>query len=212
MSAILLARHGNTFGPGDKVVWVGAKEDLPLVAKGEDQAAALGNALREAHLTPNRIISGPLKRTRRAADLVAVLCGFHGQIEIDDRLLEIDYGSWGGKSCDEIIAEYGADAHRTWNEEHRRPDGVDWSPDEATLRSNALAVMEDAAATRPFTLIITSNGVLRYMHGVLAGNSDDAKVKTGNICAADIATGRRLFWNAAPDAGLLKEVFGQSTR
>ncbi|WP_417482390.1 histidine phosphatase family protein [Maricaulis sp.] len=208
MSKVLLARHGNTFGPGDKVVWVGAKEDLPLVPKGEEQAAALGNALRQARLTPERIITGPLQRTRRAAELVAVLSGFHGKIEIDERLREIDYGSWGGKSCDEIIAEFGAEAHRTWNDEHRRPEGVDWSPDEATLRTNALAVMQDAAQSRRFTLVITSNGVLRYMHGVLGGEDHDAKVKTGNICAVDIEAGQRLFWNEEPDAERLKTVFG----
>ncbi|WP_417468457.1 histidine phosphatase family protein [Maricaulis sp.] len=207
MSRVLLARHGNTFGPGDKVVWVGAKEDLPLVPKGEEQAAALGNALREAQLTPERIITGPLQRTRRAAELVAVLSGFHGKIEIDERLREIDYGSWGGKSCDEIIAEFGAEAHRTWNDEHRRPEGVDWSPDEATLRANALAVMQDAAQSRRFALVITSNGVLRYMHGVLGGADHDAKVKTGHICAVDIAAGERLFWNEAPAAETLKTAF-----
>ncbi|WP_417498195.1 histidine phosphatase family protein [Maricaulis sp.] len=208
MSRVLLARHGNTFGPGDKVVWVGAKEDLPLVPRGEEQAAALGNALREAQLTPERIITGPLQRTRRAAELVAVLSGFHGKIEIDERLREIDYGSWGGKSCDEIIAEFGADAHRTWNEEHRRPEGVDWTPDEATLRANALAVMQDAAQSRRFALVITSNGVLRYMHGVLGGADHDAKVKTGNICAVDLEAGQRLFWNETPEADRLKTVFG----
>ncbi|WP_417490928.1 histidine phosphatase family protein [Maricaulis sp.] len=208
MSRILLARHGNTFGPGDKVVWVGAKEDLPLVPRGEEQAAALGNALREAQLTPERIITGPLQRTRRAAELVAVLSGFHGKIEIDERLREIDYGSWGGKSCDEIIAEFGAEAYRTWNDEHRRPEGVDWSPDEATLRANALAVMQDAAQSRRFTLVITSNGVLRYMHGVLGGADHDAKVKTGNICAVDLEAGQRLFWNETPEADRLKTVFG----
>jgi len=208
MSKVLLARHGNTFGPGDKVVWVGAKEDLPLVAKGEEQAAALGNALREASLMPERIITGPLQRTRRAAELVAVLTGFQGEIEIDERLREIDYGSWGGKSCDEIIAEFGAEAHRTWNDEHRRPEGVDWSPDEETLRTNALAVMQDAAQSRRFALVITSNGVLRYMHGVLGGTDHDAKVKTGNICAVDIEAGQRLLWNEAPDAERLKAVFG----
>ncbi len=29
---LLLARHGNTFNKGDKVVWVGAQTDLPLTA------------------------------------------------------------------------------------------------------------------------------------------------------------------------------------
>jgi broad specificity phosphatase PhoE len=165
MSKLLMARHGNTFGPGDKVVWVGANEDLPLVDKGEAQATHLGRTLREAGVSPERIISGPLCRTWRAADLIADQIGYRGDIAIDQRLKEIDYGSWGGKSCDEIIAEFGPEAHRVWNEDHRRPEGVDWSPDEATLKSNAVAAMADAAAGEGLALIITSNGVLRYMYG-----------------------------------------------
>ena len=209
MTKILLARHGNTFGPGDTPVWVGAKEDLPLVESGEAQATALGTALAEAGLTPGRIGCGPLKRTRRAAEIVAGLTGFAGETEIDDRLREIDYGSWGGKSNDEIVAEFGQAALDTWDKQHRRPNGVDWSPDEATLKANALAAMRDAA-TGPLTLVVTSNGVLRYMHAALSGPDVDAKVKTGRICAADIEgeSGTRLFWNEAPDAGLLGRAFG----
>lgn len=204
MTRILLARHGNTFGPGDKVVWVGAREDLPLVEKGEAQATALGDALREAGLTPSRIICGPLKRTRRAAEIVAELTGFSGEVSIDDRLREIDYGSWGGKSCDEIIAEYGEAAHRTWNEEHKRPPGADWSPGEAELRTNALASMTDAAR-EDRTLVITSNGILRYMYGATEGAAADVKVKTGNVCAVQFSgsTGERLFWNEKPNADLI---------
>jgi len=210
MAKILLARHGNTFGPGDKVVWVGAREDLPLVEKGEAQARALGEALAEAELTPTRIISGPLKRTRRAAELVQELTGFGGEIEIDDRLREIDYGNWGGKSNDEIEAEFGLDALTEWDTHHRRPHGVDWSPSEDTLKANALAAMADAAVGEGFALVVTSNGILRYMHGALAGDDANAKVKTGYTCAAEITgeTGTRLFWNEAPDADGLKAVFG----
>lgn len=208
MTKILLARHGNTFGPGDTPVWVGAKEDLPLVESGEAQAKALGAALAEAGLTPGRIMCGPLKRTRRAAEIVAALTGFAGEAEIDDRLKEIDYGSWGGKSNAEIVAEFGQDALDTWDRHHRRPEGVDWSPGEATLKDNALAAMRDAAAV-PLTLVVTSNGVLRYMHGALSGADGNAKVKTGHICAAEIdgGTGTRLFWNEKPDAALLKRTF-----
>ena len=63
MSKILLARHGNTFGPGDRIVWVGAQEDLPLVEKGEEQARALGNALRGAGR--NREAANALVRAAR---------------------------------------------------------------------------------------------------------------------------------------------------
>ena len=41
---LLLVRHGNTFGPGDAVTWVGAREDLPLVESGEAQARMRASA------------------------------------------------------------------------------------------------------------------------------------------------------------------------
>ena len=31
---LILARHGNTFEAGETPVWVGAREDLPLTARG----------------------------------------------------------------------------------------------------------------------------------------------------------------------------------
>ena len=211
MSLVLLARHGNTFGPGDTPVWVGAKEDLPLVESGEVQARALGEALAEAGLTPARIVSGPLKRTRRAAEIVQALTGYTGEIEIDRRLTEIDYGSWGGKSDDEIVAEYGAAALAQWRDHHRRPPGADWSPSEDRLRADAESVLADAFDTDGPVLVITSNGILRYIHAALdreaTGETSDAKVKTGRLCAARRAAGaergERLFWNAAPEADLL---------
>lgn len=209
MSKILLARHGNTFGPGDKIVWVGAKEDLPLVEKGEQQAAALGEALRDAGLTPAHIICGPLKRTRRAAELVAELTSFDGEIQIDQRLREIDYGSWGGKTAEELDLEFGAEAREEWDLHHRRPVGADWSPSEGVLRTQALASMAGAAERDGLTVLITSNGILRYMYNALSGADADVKVKTGNMCAVDIEgeTGTRLFWNQKPDADLLRSTF-----
>ncbi|MHA6287548.1 histidine phosphatase family protein [Maricaulis sp. CAU 1757] len=210
MSRVLLARHGNTFGPGDTPVWVGAREDLPLVKTGEAQARALGEALREAGLRPARIIAGPLARTRRAAEIVAELTGFEADIEIDERLKEIDYGSWGGKSNAQIEAEFGADTLALWDQHHTRPPGVDWCPDEATLKDNALAAMAEAAETDGLALVITSNGILRYMHAALMGEDANAKVKTGHVCGAEIKgrAGIRLFWNEKPEAELLAEAFG----
>ncbi len=68
---LLLARHGNTFNKGDKVVWVGARTDLPLTAKGREQAQALGQALVPFAPQIKRVVSGPLLRTREHA---AVIC------------------------------------------------------------------------------------------------------------------------------------------
>ena len=67
---LLLARHGNTFNKGDKVVWVGARTDLPLTAKGREQALALGQALAPFAPRIKRVISGPLLRTREHAGIL----------------------------------------------------------------------------------------------------------------------------------------------
>lgn len=210
MRKVLLARHGNTFGPGDKIVWVGAMEDLPLVEKGEEQARALGDALRDAGLTPAHIICGPLQRTRRAAEIVAELTGFGGEVQIDQRLREIDYGSWGGKTAEELDSEFGAEAREEWDLHHRRPPGADWSPSEEALRTQALASMASAAERDGLTVLITSNGILRYMYNALSGPDADVKVKTGNMCAVEISgnSGTRLFWNEKPSAGLIRATLG----
>ena len=67
---LLLARHGNTFNKGDKVVWVGARTDLPLTVKGCEQALALGQALAPFAPRIKRVISGPLLRTREHAGIL----------------------------------------------------------------------------------------------------------------------------------------------
>ena len=87
---IICARHGNTFAPGERVVFVGANEDVPLVPSGEEQALRLGAALREARIAPAVVLCGPLQRTRRYAELVAEKLGLGMKPIVDARLTEID--------------------------------------------------------------------------------------------------------------------------
>lgn len=206
---IILARHGNTFGPGDTPVWVGAREDLALVDKGREQSSDIGRWLKANSLQPTLIIAGPLKRTREGAELVAEQTGFEpGAIQIDDRLKEIDYGSWGGKSDAEIETLYGPSVIDDWRERTIIPPGADWSPDLSTLKANAEAVIaEIVSSDEEVVLIISSNGTLRYFHEVwYAGraSSPSAKVKTGHICLADWTNGvlNPTFWNLDPRSGL----------
>ena len=62
MIELLLVRHGNTFAPGDRIVWVGKGEDLPLVESGRAQAEALAAALHAAGWRPTAAVSGGLRR------------------------------------------------------------------------------------------------------------------------------------------------------
>jgi len=205
---LILARHGNTFGPGDTPVWVGANEDLPLVEKGLDQSREIGQALRRAGVIPDRVIAGPLKRTRIGAELAAEQCGYSGEIEIDERLKEIDYGVWGGQSDAQIIETWGEAAIQDWRERSAPPAGAGWTPTPEKLAANARAVLDSATRDRSedtAVLILTSNGILRYFHTLLAGEGaarDEAKVNTGHMGAARIDQGgvRLLAWNARPEA------------
>ena len=125
---LLLARHGNTFETGDKVVWVGARTDLPLTAKGREQAATLGESLRPIKAAIKRIVSGPLKRTRDHADIAACALGFAQPIGTDGRLREIDYGLWEAKTSGEIQALGGADELNAWDKNGIWPASPGWSP------------------------------------------------------------------------------------
>jgi len=205
---LILARHGNTFGPEDTPVWVGANEDLELVEKGLEQSREIGRGLVSAGIVPDRILAGPLKRTRTGAALAAEQCGFSGEIEIDERLREIDYGVWGGKSDAEIAERWSADAIEAWRERSIVPAGAGWSPSPEALKANARAVYDAATRDRgadTAVLIVTSNGILRYFHTLLAGDDahpEDAKVKTGRLGAARISSAGAdlLLWNAEPAA------------
>ena len=206
---LVLARHGNTFGPGDTPVWVGAKEDLPLVEKGQQQSLDAGHYLVRHDLQPDLIICGPLKRTLEGAAIISSLTGYEpSQIVVDDRLREIDYGSWGGKSDAEIEARFGAKVIEDWRERSIVPAEADWSPKPDNLRAHARAVLEDVLASGEETvLLISSNGILRFYHDIFYANISDppsSKVKTGHICLANWTgkTFEPVLWNYNPVADI----------
>jgi len=211
---LLLARHGNTFEAGDKVVWVGARTDLPLTAKGREQAAALGEGLQPIRSAIKRIVSGPLQRTRDHAGIAARTLRFTQPIEIDDRLREIDYGLWEARSTEEIRALGGADELEAWAERGLWPASPGWSPAEDSIAANAVQLAHELAATlaaEDAALLVSSNGILRFFLKLVPGAFEamaarkEQKVATGNCCAlrheGDIW--RVAFWNRAPgDLGL----------
>jgi len=211
---LLLARHGNTFETGDKVVWVGARTDLPLMAKGREQAAALGEGLQPIRSAIKRIVTGPLKRTREHADIAARTLHFTQPVEIDDRLREIDYGLWEAKTTDEIHALGGETELKAWAERGLWPASPGWSPAEGIIGANAVQLAHELTATlaaEEAALLVSSNGILRFFLKLVPGAFEamaarkEQKVATGNCCALrhEGDVWRVSFWNRAPgDLGL----------
>lgn len=206
---LLIARHGNTFDAGDKVVWVGARTDLPLTAKGEAQAEALAAGLAPIRPRIKRIIAGPLQRTRQTAGIAASGLGLEGRIEVDERLREIDYSLWEGKTAGEIAELGGESELKAWIGRGVWPASPGWSPPEQTIADNISRLAGDLASSLgkdDAALLVTSNGVLKFFLKLIPGAFEDMaareklKVATGNACALTFEDDawRVAFWSRQP--------------
>ena len=94
---VYLVRHGET-------AWTltaqhTGRSDLPLSEQGERQAREVGARL--TVLRFGRILSSPLQRARRTAELAMP----YASIEADDELMEWDYGAYAGRSTVDIEVE-----------------------------------------------------------------------------------------------------------
>jgi probable phosphoglycerate mutase len=201
---VVLARHGNTFAPGERPVWVGARSDLPLVAKGLDQAAEIGKALKAVNLLPRRTLAGPLKRTQETARLALVAAGaVEINVETETRLRELDYGKWEGKSSDEIRQMGGGVELRAWEQEDAWPSRAAWPSSRSEYLSGFLEVLENVKVTAADpTLIVSSNGLFKLFAASLNNGPPSRKMATGHLSLLRVgAAGIELLcWDLAPAA------------
>jgi broad specificity phosphatase PhoE len=103
---LVLTRHGLT-PRSDPEQHLGQHIDIGLSAAGLEQAAALAERIGDERF--DRIISSPLVRARETAEAIA-----RGRaIELDPRLVEMDYGRWEGLTYAEIDAVEAA-YRRSW--------------------------------------------------------------------------------------------------
>jgi probable phosphoglycerate mutase len=206
---LLLARHGNTFESGEQAVWAGARTDLPLTAKGRQQAQALAKALDPMKTRLRWIAAGPLKRTRSYAEIVTAELGLAAEVKIDERLREIDYGAWEGKPSGEIEALRGGAELKAWNETGRWPQSPGWSPPAETIAANIAAIaagLGSSVGTGEAALLVTSNGILKFFLKLVPGAFEEMaangklKVSTGHCCALrfDGTCWKVLFWDSPP--------------
>ena len=202
---LILARHGNTFRPGDKVVWVGCRNDLPLVESGLQQARDLGVALQDLDVKLAAIYCGPLRRTREFACVVVEEAGFGLQPIVDPRLNELDYGDWSGLTSDEIRARFGERALADWDERAAWPTNAGWGESPQAIHTQGVAFVRDLESrygAEDTVLVVSSNGRLRAFAalaepGVLLS---PVKMKTGHLGRLEGTAGRwlRTAWNEAP--------------
>ena len=162
MTTLIIARHGNTFGPDDTPTRVGARTDLPLVEKGEEQAEKLGLYLKENRLIPDVVYTSNLQRTIDTARIAIKKSGVTNPLFQLDIFNEIDYGPDENKPEKDVIARIGEDALKVWDEEAIVPDGWDADPDQIIKNWHDFADQIRAHDDEETVLVVTSNGIARF--------------------------------------------------
>ena len=193
---VLFARHGNTFAPGEKAVWVGRGTDLPLVERGLAQAEEAARAIAATGLKPDAIYAASLRRTREFATIIAEKLDLAPPV-IDKRLDELDYGAWEGKDNDAIAAlgpKAAADME-AWSTHDAWPETAGWG----SVKAEILAGLRAFVAERldaPVTLVVSSNGILRFLPRLLLSDGeerDSFRMRTGHLGRIDGA--RLIAWD-----------------
>jgi probable phosphoglycerate mutase len=158
---LLIARHGNTFGPGDTVRRVGIT-DLPLVDTGLIQGQRLGAYLKNNHLIPDVIFTSELKRAIQTAEQAQKIMQTHVPIKTVSIFNEIDYGPDENQPEDSVLARIGIEALAAWEKQAIVPSGWKVDPLEIIQHWNSFSDQITRDYAEKTILVVTSNGIARF--------------------------------------------------
>lgn len=187
---LIIARHGNTFRPEETPTRVGAKTDLPLVE--EVKGKSIGRYLKEHDMIPDVVYAAPLLRTMQTARLAVQTMGLNSAVSPLNAFVEIDYGVDENKTEEEVRlrlgngdVEKGKKIIQDWDKNAIVPDG--WKVDPNQIIHTWLDFAEKSVAPRRTTLLVTSNGIIRfapYLTGDFEKFAQEHKIKVapGGVC------------------------------
>ena len=162
MTTIVIARHGNTFDAGDKVVRVGLKTNMPLSSSGKIQAEKLGTLFKTNNLNFSAVFTSCLSRTIETAKIALQTANIDLPIIQNTIFDEVDYGPDEGKTEQEIIERIGAEALQAWEKQALVPP--DWliDPDKIIRNWFNFAAELQYKFPQQTVLSVTSNGIARF--------------------------------------------------
>ncbi len=177
LPTVYLARHGET-------EWSRSGQhtgltDIPLTAKGEENARRLGERLAKIKEPFALVLTSPLQRARRTAELA----GFGDRAVPDRDLFEWDYGEYEGRTSPDIRKE-----RPDWQ---LFRDGVPGGETLAQVSARADRVIARVRAANGNALIFSSGHILRVLGA--------------RWCAFDGAGGERLYLGTASLSALSYE-------
>ncbi|MBP2527283.1 histidine phosphatase family protein [Rhodococcus sp. PvP104] len=174
-SQLYLVRHGQTALNAEGRLR--GLADPPLDEIGQRQAAAVAIAL--SGTGANRVLSSPLRRAVRTAQIIADALGIEQRA--DTRFNDRDYGFWTGHRKSEVVAEWGTvDA----------APGVETSE---TVLARVLPALDEFAAPGTHStpiIVVTHDAVIRSVMLHIDPAAPTITVPTGSYQALTYREGR----------------------
>jgi len=168
---IVFARHGQTAPNRDGLVL--GRADPELTEEGHRQAALLAAALADEPVAA--ILTSPLVRARQTAEAIAAACGV--PVTVDERLVEIDWGTWEGRPAGSLAA---ADADR-------------WRADDSTERWKAGSIAPEGESLDSLSRRVESFCVETMEHeGLVVAVSHVSPIKAAAAWA--LGVDGRVAW------------------
>ncbi|NND77043.1 MAG: histidine phosphatase family protein [Flavobacteriales bacterium] len=156
LKRIVIVRHGET--DLNNQGRLNSVTDTDLNAKGIKQVHALGEAFKNKKI--DLIISSPLMRAKQTAMIISKYCfekNEENELVIDNRLLELDFGSFEGMTQEEIKVSGRWDDFLDWRREYNPviPEGAE---DFRIAEKRATLFMEDIFSRPEQNIILVSHG------------------------------------------------------
>ena len=166
---IYFIRHGETVLTPERKFSGTGELDPELMAAGLEQAELV--AAECVKLGAEILIASPLKRTRQTAEAIARTTGL--EVLFDEAWFELSFGSWDGRSTEEIRLEE-PDQYQSWLNSTAYAPGGGESYDEAAIRIDE--ALEKLVAQYPGKkiIVVTHNGVIKTATKLAIGAPADA--------------------------------------
>jgi len=174
-------RHGET--DWNVAARLQGQRDIPINANGRAQAAEAGHRLTSILPEPDSLpwIVSPMSRTRETAELARKAIGLPPEhYGMDDRLKELTFGDWEGRTWQELRAVDNDAVNARFNDKWRfaPPDGESY----AMLRDRIRGWLD---TIRQDVVVVSHGGVARVLcvlrAGLAEGDAADADIWQGKV-------------------------------
>ena len=160
MTTLILVRHGETDWNA-QLRWQG-HSDTALNEAGREQARRLAGELEPV----NALYSSDLARASETAEIIAERLGL--EVRLDPRLRERGFGSWEGRTAEEIEVSF-PDEQRRWRE------GIGAGAHDAeqfeAFAARVGSFVDEVVPQHPGedVLVVSHGGTIRVVHALAAG-------------------------------------------